>query len=93
MKKYNKNSWKQKIDPAIDKPVKLYIDFLTQLEKSPNEGRLHFPNDFIEPIIDKSGWQTAYNDDLGSNKDMFGYLTKVGLLNDKDMKGWSRDIG
>jgi hypothetical protein len=64
MQKYNKNSWKQKIDPAIDKPVKLYIDFLTQLGKSPNEGRLHFPNDFIEPIIDKSGWQTAYNDDL-----------------------------
>ena len=64
MQKYNKNSWKQKIDPAIDKPVKFYIDFLTQLEKNPNEGRLHFPNDFIEPIIAQSGWQTAYNDDL-----------------------------
>ena len=70
MQKFNKNFWKQKIDPAIDKPIKFYVRSLTQLGKTPDEGRLHFPNDFIESIIAKTGWQTSYNFDLGSYKDM-----------------------
>jgi hypothetical protein len=86
MQKYNKNSWKQKIDPATDRLVKFYIDGLTRLEKTPNEGQLHFRNDFIESIIAKSDWQTAYNYDLESYKDLFSYLTKLGALNNKDMK-------
>ena len=54
VQKYTKNSWKQKIDPAADKPVKFYIDGLTRLEKTLNEGRLHFSNDFIEPLNKKN---------------------------------------
>lgn len=53
---------------------------------------MHFPNDFIEPIIAKSGWQTAYDYDLGSYKDIFGYVAKVGLLNNKDMELFSHAI-
>lgn len=55
MKTFRK-SWKQKIDPSFDKLVRIYIDFFEQLERNPQEGRLNFPPDFIEPIIQKSGW-------------------------------------
>ena len=60
MQIYNKNAWNQKIGPAIDTLIKFYIDSLIQIEKNPNEGRLHFTDDFMKPIIARSGWQTAY---------------------------------
>ncbi len=81
-----KTAWKQKIDPAFDKLVKTYVDFLTPFEKSSREGRLNFPNDFIEPILEKSGLQNAYNQDLESLKVMFGFLERFGIMSKKDIK-------
>jgi len=86
MKPHNRNRWKSKIDPCFDKLIKFYIDSLSQLENSSREGRLNFPDDFIKPIIEKSGWQDAYKvEDIETHKDMFGYLNKTGILHKIDI--------
>jgi hypothetical protein len=86
MKTYSKDSWKQKIDPAFDKLVKTYIAFLTPFEKSPREGRLNFPAEYIEPIIETSDMQDAYKTDMESLDGMFALLEKVGMASKNDIK-------
>ena len=89
MRRIQKNirtAWKQKIDPAFDKLIKTYVDFLTPFEKSSREGRLNFPDDFIKPILEKSGLQNAYNQDLDSLTVMLAFLEKFGILSKKDIK-------
>ncbi len=81
-----KTTWKQKIDPAFDRLVKTYVDFLSPFEKSPREGRLNFPDEFIEPIIEKSDWQNTHKADIESLDDMFVFLEKVGMASKKELK-------
>lgn len=66
--------------------VKTYVDFLTPFEKSSREGRLNFPDDFIEPILEKSGLQNAYNQDSESLEVMLAFLEKFDILSKKDIK-------
>ncbi len=90
MREFNKNNWKKKIDPTFDRFVRIYAGFLTQLEENPNKGRLNFPDDLIEPIIKKSGWQGGYSEDLKSHEDMFSYLKRAGALSDKEINLYFR---
>jgi hypothetical protein len=85
METFKTNTWKSKIDPAFDKIIKTYVDFLTPFGKSPREGRLNFPADFIEPVLEKSGLQNAYNQDLESLEVMLVFLEKIGILSKKDI--------
>lgn len=82
MKINNRSDWneKKKIDPAFEKLVRIYVDSLEQLERSPMEGRLNFPPDFIEPIIQKSGWQGPYDSDLSKGRDIFTLVIKTGII-------------
>lgn len=71
---------KQKIDPAFEKLVRIYVDTLEQLERNPTEGRLNFPPDFIESIIQKSGWQGPFDSDISKASDLFTLVTKTGIV-------------
>ncbi len=86
LRKDIKTDWKQKIDPVFDKLVKSYVDFLSPFEKSPREGRLNFPDDFIEPIIKTSDLHDAHETDKESLDVMFNFLEKVGMASKKDLK-------
>lgn len=86
MKTHNDESWKTIIDPAFDKLVKTYIDFLTSFEKSPREGRLNFPDEFIKPILEKSDIKDTSKTDMESLDVVFAFLEKVGIASKKDLK-------
>lgn len=81
----NKAYYHGRIDPAFDKLVRLYVDSLGQLERNPMEGKLNFPSDFIEPIIQKSGWQGPYDSDLTHGKDFLSFSVKTGMLKKNDI--------
>lgn len=86
LKKLNHNNYrKKKIDPAFDKLIRVYVDSLEQLERNPMEGRLNFPPDFIEPIIQKSGWQGPYDSDLSHGRDLLSFSVKAGILKKNDI--------
>jgi len=51
MRFYDKNSWKKKIDPAFDKPIKTYLKYLRDIEQLPNDGQVTFEDEFRELII------------------------------------------
>ena len=51
MPQFSEKNWKQKIDPAFDKFVRVYVDSLEQFERNPMEGKFSFPPDFIEAIF------------------------------------------
>lgn len=71
-----------KIDPALGDVVRIYVDFLGQIERNPNEGRLNFPDDFVGPVIQKSGWHDLSDDSV---EDLFNYIRKVGGLKKTDV--------
>lgn len=50
MRFYDENSWKKKIDPAFDKPVKTYLKVLRKIERLPNDGQEIFNDEFSELI-------------------------------------------
>ena len=78
MARYVKNAWKQKIDPAFAKLVKVYVAFLSDLERSPNEGRLNLPDDFVDSV----GKNPDRHDlgDLEQHGDLLTYGEKTGML-------------
>lgn len=86
MKKNNLNKWALKIDPAFDKFVKIHVNSLEQFERNPMEGKFSFPPDFVEPIIQKSGWQGPYDSELSHGMDLFSFVTKIGAVNKKDLR-------
>jgi hypothetical protein len=43
-------AWKEKIDPAFDKLITVYVAFLDQLERSPKEGQLALPDDLAKLV-------------------------------------------
>lgn len=71
-----------KIDPALSNVVRIYVDFLEQLERNSNEGRMNFPDDFVGPIIQKSGWHDLSD---ASVADIFNYIRKLGGLKKADI--------
>lgn len=84
MRTYVKDAWKKKIDPAFDKVVKVYVTFVEEFEKSPAEGRLNVPEDFVESLINKPDWQSL--NELTYREDMLRLAKKAGLLGDKDFR-------
>lgn len=57
MKNYDKNGWKEKIDPAFDKAIKNYIVLIKQIENIPNDGQIKFDGElknFINENLDYS---------------------------------------
>lgn len=79
MRTYVKDSWKKKIDPFFDRPVKSYVVSLNEFERSGNEGRLNFPDDFVDTLIDNPDWQSLT--DSSFNMDMLHFVKKAGLIN------------
>ncbi len=82
MKNRLESNWKQKIDPAFDKVIRTYANFMTELQRHSNEGKLNFPADFTESIIKKFGWQDNAE---AANKDLLNYVKKTGGLKGKDI--------
>lgn len=55
MGNYDKNSWKEKIDPAFDTAIKNYLIVIKQIENIPNDGQIKFDGelkDFINKNLD-----------------------------------------
>lgn len=77
-----KDTWKSKIDPAFDKVVKTYLEFLIPLEKNPREGRLNLPNDCMELLPD---FPDTYSTDIESPDSMFSFLEDLGIASKKDL--------
>jgi hypothetical protein len=81
-----------KIDPALNKFIRIHVVSLEQFERSPMEGKFSFPPDFIEPIVQKSGWQGPYDSDLSHSMDLFSFIAKTGAFNKKDLTPYFKII-
>lgn len=78
MGNYDKNSWKEKIDPAFDKPVKMYIKYLSEIENHPDDGSLTFQDDFIELIKKTPDFKASYNPEF--KKETLRFVKNIGLV-------------
>lgn len=85
MQRHNKDSWKEKLDPAFDTFLKGYVAFLSKLESYPNEGQLAIPADLAESIIKNH----APGTDNEAQDDSFKYTLKAGGLSNKDINLYS----
>lgn len=56
MQRYDKNSWKSKIDPAFDRPIKAYVALLDELARSKNEGQLRLPEHVRKIFLYPENW-------------------------------------
>jgi len=82
---YDKNSWKKKIDPAFDKPVKTYIKYLCKIEEElPNKGQVKFKDESIELIRKNNNLFPDYGNETGA--EMFQFTEKIGLITDQEYK-------
>ncbi len=72
---YGENSWKEKIDPAFDKPVKTYIKYLREIERLPNEGEVTFKDESIELNIKNNNLLADYENEF--EIEMLHVLTKI----------------
>src|SRR3989304_676453 len=80
-----------RIDPALNAVIKIYLEFLQQLEKH-SEGRLAFTQDLADPIIARSGWLGPYDSDLAYGQDLFDYIIKTGAVKRKDLSPFFKAI-
>jgi hypothetical protein len=87
---YGENSWKEKIDPAFDKPVKTYLKFLYQMERLPNEGEVTFNDESIELVRKNNNLKADYGTESGM--EMFQFAENVGLLSEQELKGYLNSI-
>ncbi|MCF6149450.1 MAG: hypothetical protein E3K37_12425 [Candidatus Kuenenia sp.] len=71
------NSWKEKIDPAFDKPVKTYINFLRLIGNLPNDGQLSFDDDFKKLINKNINILECYDNKI--KKEMAQFIENIGL--------------
>jgi hypothetical protein len=85
MRHFDKDSWKKKIDPAFDKPVKTYLKFLFQVEKLPNEGEITFNDESIELVRENNNLKADYGTESGM--EMFQFAENVGLLSGQEIRG------
>lgn len=79
---YGENSWKKKIDPAFDKPVKTYIKFLREIECLPNEGEVTFKDESIESNIKNSNLLADYENEFET--EMLQFNKNVGLVTEHE---------
>ena len=75
MRFYDKNSWKKKIDPAFDKPIKTYLKYLHVVEHLPNDGQVTFQDEFIELISKNPNLSADYENEF--EIEMLHVLTKI----------------
>ncbi len=83
MKSYDKNSWKEKIDPHFDKPVKIYIEYLSQIENLPNDGQIRVKDDYAG-LIKNTNFTASYNHEF--KKEIFRFNKEIGLWNERECK-------
>ncbi|MCL4874209.1 hypothetical protein KJ039_09015 [bacterium] len=76
------DSWKQKIDPCLDRLAACFLDFIGQLEQSPSEGLPCLPEDIVQEVTGCQ-WQDFYKGEF--NEGFMGFLEKFGL--DKGIMG------
>ncbi len=69
--------WKEKIDPALIKPIKTYVTFLGQLERAPHDGLPGFPDELVESITENSKPQGLSLE--GGFKEFLQHTQKAGL--------------
>ncbi len=82
MRYHDKDGWKNKIDPAFDKPIKTYIKYLSQIENLPDDGHITFKDDFIELINKNPDFSASYNHEF---KEEILYFNKnIGLLDNQE---------
>jgi hypothetical protein len=83
MPTYVTYTWKEKIDPAFDKLVKVYVAFLDQLERSPNEGQLALPDDLAKTVSKRLNTHDLGN--IEADRDFFNYIKKTGMTESNDL--------
>lgn len=84
MGNYDKNSWKEKIDPNFDKPIKFYLKFLRTIQNLPNDGQISFKDEFKESINKNSHFQSFYKHEF--KKEMLGFHKGIGLINEEELR-------
>ena len=84
MGNYDKNSWKEKIDPNIDKPIKAYLIFLRTIYNLPNDGQISVKDEFKESINKNSNFQSFYKHEF--KKEMLGFHKGIGLINEEELR-------
>ena len=75
MRFYDENSWKKKIDPAFDKPVKTYLKYLHEIEDLPNDGQVTFNDESIELLRKSTNLSADYENKFET--EMLHVLTKI----------------
>ena len=90
MRHFDKDSWKKKIDPAFDKPVRTYLKFLYQVQKLPNEGEITFNDESIELVRKNNNLKADYGTESGM--EMFQFVKNVELLTEQEIKGLLNSI-
>ncbi len=78
MKFYDENSWKKKIDPAFDKPIKIYSKCLSVLEQLTDFWQDAFQDKFIEIISKDPNLLPDYNKEF--KREMLQLVENVGLV-------------
>ena len=87
---YDQDSWKKKIDPAFDKPVKIYLKCLNIVERLPNEGQVTFNDESIELVRKKHNLKADYGTESGT--EMIQFVENVGLFSEQELKGYLNAI-
>ena len=73
-----KKNWESKIDPAFDKVVREYVDFLGELVANPREGRLNIPEDVAESLAAKMPAPALEDADTATARDQLQSPMKKG---------------
>ena len=84
MGNYDKNSWKEKIDPNFDKPIKAYLIFLRRIQNLPNEGQISFKGEFKESINKNSHLQSFYKYEF--KREILDFNKGIGLINEEESR-------
>ncbi len=82
MRHFNKDSWKKKIDPAFDKPIKTYLKYLHEIEDLPNDGQVTFQDEFIELISKNTNLLADYKNEL--KNEMLQFNKNIGLVTEHE---------
>lgn len=78
------SSWKEKIDPAFDEIIKVYLDFIDRSHINKNTGYLCLDDDSLNFLKEKGypSFHKKINFDYEYNKKLTKYIIKLGASND-----------
>lgn len=82
MRFYDINSWKKKIDPAFDKPIKTYLRYLRKIEHLPNDGQVTFQDEFIELISKNPNLLADYTNEF--KLEILQFNKNIGLVTEQE---------